>query len=537
MLEGIGKGAGMILNPLGDSAWLVEWEGPANERALATVMAWTAALEIDRPATVTDVVPSFASLAVYYDGTDGIDVRRWIEARLNGISPHHGPNGRVVEIPVCYDGADLAEVAHLAGLSENDVAALHAYPAYTVAALGFSPGFPYLLGLPQRLHLPRRRTPRLNVPAGSVAIGGAQAGIYPFESPGGWHLLGTTSASLFDPYAGALLRPGDRLRFKRVDSPEARAVNQRVVAAIENPVVKVIAPGAQTTVQDAGRFGHGIAGVSPNGAVDSDGLRLANLLVGNPTDAAALEICMLGPILEFLSPSTVSLAAEGGKSWNVAAGEVMDFSKLSGGVRACIGIAGGIRCENLLDSAATDLRAGFGGFEGRVLKAGDLLATRKSNRIPQPGDWHVGWRERRVDNIEPRFVRGVQGDWFSAAARQLFGESIYQVAPDSDRMGARLIGEPLEFEQRREMVSQPVANGSVQVPPDGQPIVLLAGRQTIGGYPQIGHVISVDLPLLARAWPGTKVRFREVTLEQAWELKRRDERDLAWLRVGLDFKK
>ena len=314
-------------------------------------------------------------------------------------------------------------------------------------------------------------------------------------------------------------------------------MSSRTTAVLENPLVKVIDPGAQTTIQDAGRFGHGMAGVSPNGAVDSQALRLANLLVGNPADAAALEFCMRGPVLEFLAPSTVSLAADGGKSWNVAAGEVMDFSKPGGGVRACIGIAGGIHCENLLDSAATDLRAGFGGLQGRALKAGDLLAAGKSNRIPQPGDWHVGWLGRRVDNIELRFVRGVQCDWFTAATRQLFSEAIYQVAVDSDRMGARLIGPALELEQRREMVSQPVANGSVQVPPDGQPIVLLAGRQTIGGYPQIGHVISVDLPQLARAWPGTKVRFREVTLEQAWELKRRDERDLAWLRVGLELKK
>ena len=191
----------MILNPLGDSAWLVELDGPADERALAMVMAWTAALEIDRPASVMDVVPSFASFAVYYDGMDGLEVRRWIEARLNGISPSHRPNGRVVEIPVCYNGADLAEVAAITDLSEIEVAAMHAYPTYTVAALGFSPGFPYLLGLPQRLHLPRRRTPRLKVPAGSVAIGGGQAGIYPFESPGGWHLVVTSSGNLFDPYS------------------------------------------------------------------------------------------------------------------------------------------------------------------------------------------------------------------------------------------------------------------------------------------------------------------------------------------------
>jgi antagonist of KipI len=221
-----------------------------------------------------------------------------------------------------------------------------------------------------------------------------------------------------------------------------------------------------------------------------------------------------------------------GKSRRVAAGETVDFSKLTGSIRACLAVAGGLRVPDLLGSASTDLRAGFGGFHGRALRAGDRLVFGEPGEVPRSGDWHVG-RGDRISEVVLRFLPGVQQHWFSEAARRRFRSEVYQLTPRSDRMGARLAGAALELEEPREMVSQPVACGSVQVPPDGQPIILLAERQTIGGYPQIGHVISVDLPKLARAWPGAAVRFREVTCEEARELRWREERDFASLRTGL----
>ena len=526
----------MTLKPLGDSAWLVEFPGKSGEEALARVMGLVAALEIDRPAGVVDVVPSFASVAVHFEGGDGVAIREWIRSvtvtdRL--------PAGEEREIPVCYGGVhgpDLEEVAEQTGMSPEEVVALHSGAIYTVAAVGFSPGFPYLLGLPERLQVPRRRTPRLAVPAGSVAVAGGQAGIYPFTSPGGWHVLGRTAVRLFDPHAArpALLGSGDRVRFVPVNQWEP----EDLVSPVAEPKgwIEVIQPGALTTVQDLGRPGHESSGVSPGGTVDRHALRLANLLVGNEEGAAGLEICLSGPVLKFHAEAVVALAGATGKSQRVAAGETVDFSKLTGGVRACLAVAGGLRVPLVLGSAATDLRAGFGGFHGRPLQAGDWLDTGEPGRIPRCGDWHGG-RAGRVIEIELRFLAGVQESWFSENARQRFRSEVYQLTASSDRMGARLAGAALELAEPREMVSQPVACGSVQVPPDGQPIVLLAERQTIGGYPQIGHVISVDLPKLARAWPGTAVRFREVTWEEAQELRRLEERDFKWLRTGLELLK
>lgn len=529
----------MTLKPLGDSAWLVEFPGKSGETALARVIGLVDALEADRPAGVLDVVPSFASVAVHFEGRNARNVLDWIRSvewveRL--------PDGDELEVPVCYGGEcgpDLDDVAAASGLSAAEVIALHCGVLYTVAAVGFSPGFPYLLGLPERLHRPRRATPRLAVAAGSVAVAGAQAGIYPCASPGGWWVLGRTDLSLFDPSADrpARLRSGDRVRFVPVEKlAPVEAANGFSAAAEPSGTrwIEVIRPGASTTVQDLGRPGYESAGVSPGGAVDRQALRMANLLVGNAPGAAALELCMSGPVLKFHAETVVAMVSATGKPRPVAAGETVDFSKLNGGVRACLAVAGGLRVPEILGSMATDLRAGFGGCGGRALRAGDRLDFGPAGGSPGGGGWHVG-RLDPVARIELRYVAGVQQHWFSEATRLRFAAETYQLSPQADRMGARLTGTALPLVEAREMISQPVVCGSVQVPPDGQPIVLLAERQTIGGYPQIAQVISVDLPKLARAWPGTAVKFREVTWDDARELGQQAELDFNWLQTGLNL--
>jgi KipI family sensor histidine kinase inhibitor len=534
----IGNTPAMTLKPLGDSAWLVEFPGLTGEPALAQVMGLVDALAGNRPDAVRDVVASFDSLAVHFTGGDGLDVLHWIQSVsvVNQL-----PQGAEIHIPVCYGGEhgpDLEEVAEKTGLPAEEVIALHVSPVYTVATVGFSPGFPYLLGLPKRLWLPRRATPRLAVPAGSVAVAGGQAGIYPFTSPGGWQVLGRTAVRLFDatlPRPG-LLRAGDRVRFVAVDEIE---MGEKISPHTESAGphwIEVIQPGALTTVQDLGRPGYESYGVSPGGAVDPQALRISNLLVGNHPDAAALELCITGPVLKFHAETVIALTGATGKPQHIAAGETVDFTKLTGNVRACLAVAGGLQLPRVLGSISTDLRSGFGGLHGRALRAGDKLNFGKPRQAPRDGSWYVG-RPESLDHIELRFLAGVQQDWFSEKIRKRFQNEIYHLTPKSDRMGARLSGAALPLAAPREMVSQPVTCGSVQVPPDGQPIILLAERQTIGGYPQIGHVITVDLPKLVRAWPGTQVSFREITREEAVSLRRLAEGDFKRLQTGLELLK
>jgi len=534
----------MTLKALGDSAWLVEYPGKPGAETLAQVAGLVAALAEDPPPGVLDVVPSFAAVAVHFNSEDALEIREWIQAAAADARPEL-QEGSQVEIPVAYGGAygpDLGDLAMQVGLSAEEVVALHSGADYRVAALGFSPGFPYLTGLPERLHVPRRRTPRLAVPAGSVALAGGQAGIYPFATPGGWHVVGRTAVKLFDPRKAcpALLRAGDRVRFVPVENLEFEEIPADSSPDSPAPTgerwIEVIHPGGMTTVQDLGRPGHQACGVSPGGAVDPWSLRAANLLVGNNENAAALEMCASGPVIKFHANAALAFVNGEGRSRRVNAGETLDFSNLGSGVRAYLAVAGGLKVERMLGSAATDPQAGFGGLCGRALLAGDRLEFGIAGRMPGGRDWHVGRMSlRRETEIVLRFLTGVQAPWFSQEARRRLQEELYRVTPQSDRMGTRLIGSALELETSREMLSQPVACGSVQVPPDGQPIVLMAGRQTIGGYPQIGHVISVDLPKLARAWPGAQVRFREVGWEEARELLLEEQQHLSWLRTGLSF--
>lgn len=218
--------SGPDIEPLGDTALLLRWGERIDFDLNRRVHAFADAVSAEPPAWLVDVVPAYASLALFVDlhafERDAVPLavaEDWVRRRLLATTETTpAVHSRLVEIPVEYGGErgpDLAEVAVALGLSAEEVVARHHAAEYRVAMLGFSPGFPYLLGLDPRLALPRRATPRTRVPAGSVAIGGAQTGIYPRESPGGWHVIGWTPRTLFDPAreSPALLAPGDRVRF------------------------------------------------------------------------------------------------------------------------------------------------------------------------------------------------------------------------------------------------------------------------------------------------------------------------------------
>jgi inhibitor of KinA len=222
----------MTLSPLGDSAVVVALGPGLDETALRRVRALAEALDRDRPAGVVDVVPAFASVTVFYDAVHCggyAHLCAELEARVARTElALVSQQSRSLEIPVCYGGEcgpDLGEVAAGAGVSPEKAVALHAGADYRVHAIGFAPGFAYLGGLPERLHTPRRATPRVGVPAGTGGIGGAQTGVYPLATPGGWNLIGRTPLRLFD--AGrtepALLRTGDRVRFRAISAEEFAA--------------------------------------------------------------------------------------------------------------------------------------------------------------------------------------------------------------------------------------------------------------------------------------------------------------------------
>ncbi|MDE3084543.1 MAG: biotin-dependent carboxyltransferase family protein [Verrucomicrobiota bacterium] len=309
------------------------------------------------------------------------------------------------------------------------------------------------------------------------------------------------------------------------------------------PEIQIISPGALTSVQDLGRPGHRRHGVAAGGAMDPFALRMANLLVGNDENAAALEFALVGPRLKFSADALIALCGgEFGElqAWRpvyVRAGEEISLEKNRSGCRGYLAVAGGIDVTMVLGGRGTDLRGGFGGHEGRALRAGDVLKTKEA---PAPKvNIEAALHHFISPKIRPAYasspvVRVVRGAETAEFFLGRFYSEPFAVDSRSDRMGVRLAGPKLErFGGVGELISSSVAPGTIQVPRDGQPIVLMADAQTLGGYPKIAHVISVDLPLVAQLRPGDKVNFQNITVEAARDLWRTRERDIALLREGL----
>ena len=316
--------------------------------------------------------------------------------------------------------------------------------------------------------------------------------------------------------------------------------------------------GFFTLVQDLGRIGFRKYGVSLSGALDPHGLRIANLLVENDEATAGLEITLGGFCGQFEDRRLVAWCGGGfnvriggeplpaGHVGAIDAGEELVVSPPNIGCRAWVAISGGIDVPKVLESRSTDLRAEFGGFDGRTLRAGDVIAlgpqtngaAELSNLLSKGrvSAWSAPahWTSTARETPALRFVRGFEWNSFDVAAHQDFVEKIFTVSPDSDRMGARLDGPFLCRPDSGDLVSEAVAPGTVQVPPNAKPILLLGGCQTIGGYPKLAHVITVDLATAAQLRPGDPVRFSEVSLAEAHRLLFQRERDLGLFRVGLE---
>jgi antagonist of KipI len=311
--------------------------------------------------------------------------------------------------------------------------------------------------------------------------------------------------------------------------------------------VSVISAGFQTTVQDCGRTGLRKFGVTPGGALDPISLRLVNLLVGNLECTAGLE-CVSGRLRLRFHDERI-LAWSGGE-FEVRLGDklvpVLHCARVSTdieilpqrGGRAWLAISGGINVPEILGSRATDLRAHFGGWEGRALRDGNELplgveselCARVRDEIPDHvSDWSAPRFVARGKLL--RIIRGK--NWDDNIGAKLLAQK-FRIAMDSDRMGLRLEGEEIASANRRELVSEVVTPGTIQLPPSGAPVVLLQGCQTIGGYPKIAHVITVDLGYAAQLQPLDEVRFELIELEEARQLLRKREREIALFRAGLE---
>ena len=295
--------------------------------------------------------------------------------------------------------------------------------------------------------------------------------------------------------------------------------------------ILVQAPGLFTTVQDLGREGFGPLGVSASGAADAISLRIGNRLAGNPEGAAALEMTLVGGTFRFERAAVIAVAgADFGPSldgiplamWSsaqVKAGQTLALGSSSpgarSGARSYLCVQGGIAVEPFLGSASTHALSGLGGFEGRALRKGDRLEIGAAHSLPRKRKLSPQGLERLRPRRVLRVTEGPQSDWFADSAWEMLRGSTFRVAEQSNRMGIRLEGPQLPVDARREMITEGVSLGAIQVTPSGQPIILFVEQQTTGGYPKIANVISADLHSLGQLRPRDEVRFERIEMAAA----------------------
>ncbi|RNB90289.1 biotin-dependent carboxyltransferase family protein [Brevibacillus fluminis] len=318
--------------------------------------------------------------------------------------------------------------------------------------------------------------------------------------------------------------------------------------------IEVVKPGTLTTVQDLGRYGYQQYGVPVSGAADSIALRVANLLVGNPESAAGLELTLTGPILRFAADSlicltggTVGATLDGNpidmyKSIIAQAGSTLRVGPIVRGCRAYLAVHGGVDVPHIMGSCSTYLKGKIGGFQGRALSAGDRLAIGSGRN---GGETHAKVLKQMANRrLHPsripdypmkkqvHVILGPHIDAFTEESAKRFWAESYAVTTQADRMGLRCHGEPLSHKSGADVISGAVPVGAVQIPADGQPIILLCDRQPTGGYTRIGTVITADLPLVAQARPQDMLHFQPASLQEAHRRLAESERWLRQLRLA-----
>ncbi|MGE4482545.1 carboxyltransferase domain-containing protein [Acidocella sp.] len=445
---------------------------------------------------------------------------------------------KFVEVPVDYRGEDLPEVARLTGLEVAEIVRRHAGCEYEVAFCGFAPGFGYLVGGDPALHVPRRKTPRTRIPAGSVGLAGHFTGVYPQESPGGWQLIGTTPVKMWDigRTPPAYFQPGYRVRFFDLAAGERIFSIPKAVAPPPAPppvpppreavmAFSILTAPLPALFQDLGRFGQTGQGVSLSGALDQGAFKSANRLTGNPSREPCLELT--GGGFSFRShgravigiagaPCDISVRAEDGRMFSprpyapfaLEAGDVVRLSAPKAGARSYLSVRGGFVVEKTLGSASADTLAIIG---PAPVRAGDRLGVKPAGALPPVSLFEppAFMFPKPGETVMLDLILGPRPDWFTPESLVTLRGTDWEVSAQSNRVGIRLNADArLARAGDAELPSEGCVNGAVEIPPDGKPLLFLADHPLTGGYPVIGAVAEYHLDLAGQLPVGARVRFR-----------------------------
>jgi len=544
---------------LGDTAILVDFRGDAD--ALLKIHSLCELLLSCSPSWLLDAIPGIDTLLVSlrFDDFEYEVIRatarteiKELLVKILGDKKLTSPQDSVHRIRVCYDpevAPDLVASAEKCKLTVREFINRHKNSEISVDILGFMPGFAYCSGLDPSLKLPRLETPRTAVPPGSVAIAELQTAIYPKTTPGGWNIIGRSPEVLFDPRKKrpSLLTARDRVEFIEIDLAQFKKIQaeeilnssqQKNISDSQQGCIEVISPGLLTTVQGLPRYGFAHLALSAGGPMDIEGAHLANALVGNPHDAAGLEITSTGPKLLFHVDAWIGWVGAqctaqidgqtvpGNRPVHINKGQTLSFGVMTQGYRIFLAIAGGIDSEFILGGQGSHLSAGIG---DKVVQKGDILQLSNPsvalefpllNRLIKAQQAFPKWSiaSPALSGRNTHFIKAIPSvhlELLNPKDQALLWKTVWTVSAHSNRMGMRLdshfkISSPLAG-----IPSQGIWFGTVQLPPSGQPILMLAEHQTTGGYPRLLEAIDSERSKLAQLRPGDKIQFVPITLAEA----------------------
>lgn len=303
--------------------------------------------------------------------------------------------------------------------------------------------------------------------------------------------------------------------------------------------IKIISSGALTTIQDYGRLGYGNIGISPSGAVDSEAMEIANILVGNDKKEAVIECTLFGPTISFTKDNVIAITGADMKpkvngreipmyqAVEIKALDKLELGLVTKGCRTYLSFAGGLKIEEYLGSKSTNIKCKMGGFCGRSLHENDEIEFVNPVKTIPYLERHV-YKDLKTDKFPKtiRVVMGPQDDYFTKEGIGAFLTGNYKLTNDSDRMACKLTGPTILSRETTDIISDGVPLGAIQVSSNGQPMIMLSDRQTIGGYAKIGTVISSDISILAQCKPGDEIRFQNITLREAQKLYKKHYKEI-----------
>ncbi|OCG12889.1 allophanate hydrolase [Gilliamella sp. wkB292] len=509
--------------------------------SLEQTMALTNSLQsLLAQGNIEEIIPAARTILIHYNPItiDANTIANHI-VKLD-ITSDVITSGEQITIPVRYNGEDLDQVAQYLGITVDEVITRHTSNEYQVAFCGFAPGFAYMVSKTAQLDVPRRQSPRVRIPAGSVALAGEFSSIYPQASPGGWQLIGITDVAVWDIYREqpALFKPGTRVNF--VDASKTAVQYHLPAAKRPNSVIyptsdiKILSAGLQTLLQDNGRMGQAALGISESGAMDKTALHSANRVLGNPINEAALEITQGGFSAQINSPMLVAvtgaaceitISTSTGEKYQASMyqpiqlehGDTICLGHVKNGVRSYFAVRGGFEVSPILTSCSFDTLAQVG---PAPLKVGDTLAIKHQQKLnpvslTQTPALHY---PSSNDVVELDIVLGPRTDWFTKQAISLLTSQLWQVTPASNRIGLRLLGDtPLAREKHQELPSEGTCIGAIQIPANGQPVLFLNDHPLTGGYPVIGAVCNYHLDLAGQIPVNAKIKFNPIGIFKEFE--------------------